>query len=293
MDSRFRGNDALRRYGQTVNQNLYSVRMRASKDGRHLSGAERIVAPDKIDDVLRALVARAMERAGGPDEVLVQVERLKDGPPRALTALDVVTVNVPDVQEGRSAAAVVLQKAGVSHATAEAAVRSLASGPGPSGEIMRGAIIMDAQSGERFERDRSRGVRASRFDWSEAASVEIDRLLAAAGLTHFRTKEALALATKVAHAPGVVAELCWSDEPDYTAGYAASLKTGYVRFPRLKDAGDGSGGRVFFVDRTSLDMDALIRYLQSEAVLVTVPGKCHVAVEPEIFFSQFPPLHQK
>src|SRR5512142_697895 len=266
-------------------QELYSVRMRASRAGRHLSGAERIIAPDKIDEVLRALVARAMERADGPDEVFVKVERLKDGPPRALTALDVVTVNVRDVREGRSAAAVVLQKSGVSRFAAEMAVRSLAGGPGPSGEIMRGAIIMDAQSGERLEQDRSRGVRASLFDWSEAASAEIDRLLNTAGLTHFRTKEALALATKVAHAPGVVAELCWSDEPDYTAGYAASLKTGYVRFPRLKDSGDGSGGRVFFVDRAVLDMNAFMHYLQSETVLVTAPGKCSDAVEPRVYFN--------
>ncbi|HSB35147.1 MAG TPA: 6-carboxyhexanoate--CoA ligase [Nitrospirota bacterium] len=265
-------------------QDLYSVRMRASKAGRHLSGAERIIVPDKIDDVLRAFVARAMERADGPDEVFVKVERLKDGPPRELTALDVVTVNVRDVREGRSAAAVILQKSGVSRSAAETAVRSLAGGPGPSGEIMRGAIIMDAQNGERLEQDRSRGVRVSRFDWSESASVEIDRLLVTAGLTHFRTKEALALATKVAHAPGVVAELCWSDEPDYTAGYAASLKTGYVRFPRLKDPGDTNGGRVFFVDRAVLDLDALMRYLQKEAVLVTATGKCGDAVEPGMNF---------
>jgi 6-carboxyhexanoate--CoA ligase len=268
-----------------MSKDLYSIRMRASRAGRHLSGAERIVAPDKIDDVLRALVARAMERADRPDEVLVQVERLEDGPPRALTALDVVTVNVRDVREGRYAAAVVLQKSGVSRAAAEAAIRSLAGGPGPSGEIMRGAIIMDAQSGERLEQDRSRGVRASRFDWSESASVEIDRLLAATGLTHFRTKEALALATKVAHAPGVVAELCWSDEPDYTAGYTASLKTGYVRFPRLKDPGDVNGGRVFFIDRAVLDLDSLMRYLEEEAVLVTATGKCGDAVEPGAYFS--------
>ena len=269
-----------------MSQELYSIRMRASRAGCHLSGAERIVAPDKIDQVLRDLVARALGRSEGPDEFIVKVERLEDGPPRALTALDVVTVSVRDGREGRAAAAGVLQRAGVSFAAAEVAVRSLANGPGPSGERMRGAIIMDSQSGERLEQDRSRGVRASRFDWSEAGSIEIDRLLTAAGLTHFRTKEALALATKVAHAPGVVAELCWSDEPDYTAGYAASLKTGYVRFPRLKDSGDGSGGRVFFVDRGSLDMEALTRYLQSEAVLVTGAGECRGFLEPDEYFNQ-------
>jgi 6-carboxyhexanoate--CoA ligase len=268
-----------------MNGELYSVRMRASRAGRHLSGAERIVASDKIDEVLRELVARAMRRAALPEEIIVKVELLDEGPLRELTSLDVVTVNVRDVQEGRSAAIRVLQSAGISHGAAETAVRYLSSGPGPSGEIMRGAVIMDARSGERLEPDPKRGVRASRFDWSETASSDIDRRLAAAGLTHFRTKEALALATKVAHAPGVVAELCWSDEPDYIAGYVASLKTGYVRFPRLKDTGDMSGGRVFFVDRGSLDMDALTRYLQKEAVLVTAVGKCGDAMEPEVYFN--------
>jgi 6-carboxyhexanoate--CoA ligase len=227
-----------------------------------------------------------MSRAAVPEEIIVKVELLDDVPLLALAALDVVTINVRDTQEGRSAAKRVLQKAGVSLVAAEAAVRALGRGPGPSGEIMRGAMIIDARSGERLEQDPNRGVRASRFDWSEAASTEIDSRLAAVGLTHFRTKEALALATKVAHAPGVVAELCWSDEPDYSAGYAASLKTGYVRFPWLKDIGDVKGGRVFFVDRASLDMNALTRYLKTEAVLITCTGKCSDVMEPEEYFDQ-------
>ena len=83
--------------------------------------------------------------------------------------------------------------------------------------------------------------------------------LAAIGLTHFRTREALALATKVAHAPGIIAELCWSDDPDYTAGYVASPRIGYVRFPVLKLPDDPRGGRVFFVDRNTLDIEAFIK----------------------------------
>jgi len=264
---------------------LYSVRMRASKSGRHLSGAERIVPRDKIDGVLRDLVARALGRAAVPEEITVTVEHLDDAPLLELAALDVVTINSRDAQEGRCAAKRVLQKAGVSLVASETAIRSLGSGPGTSGEIMRGAMIMDCRSGERLEKDPKRGVRASRFDWSEAASNEIDSRLVAVGLTHFRTKEALALATKVAHAPGVVAELCWSDEPDYTAGYVASLVTGYVRFPWLKDFGDVKGGRVFFVDRASLDMDALTRFLKTKAVLVTAAGNCLGTIEPESYFS--------
>jgi 6-carboxyhexanoate--CoA ligase len=147
-------------------------------------------------------------------------------------------------------------------------------------------MIMDAQTGERLEPDPERGVRASRFDWSDETKEKIRELLAGIGLTHFRTIEALALATKVAHAPGMVAELCWSDDPEYTAGYVASLTTGYVRFPCLKEQGDEKGGRAFFVRREETDMDSLIRYLQTEAVLMVDAGACRPEIDAENFFEE-------
>jgi 6-carboxyhexanoate--CoA ligase len=147
-------------------------------------------------------------------------------------------------------------------------------------------MIMDAETGERLEPDQERGVRASRFDWTEDARVPADQVLSDSGLTHFRIREALALATKVVHAPGVVAELCWSDDPDYTAGYVASIKTGYVRFPFLKQEGDDRGGRAIFINRNALDLTALLHYLQAEAVLINTVGKCSDAVDIELYVSQ-------
>ena len=151
---------------------------------------------------------------------------------------------------------------------------------------MRGAMIMDALTGERLEPDHERGVRASRFDWSEKALESVTGSLASVGLTHFRTREALALATKVAHAPGMIAELCWSDEPDYTAGYVASPDMGYVRFPFLKQQGLSHGGRAFFVQRNGLDLQLLIRYLESAVILVDDTGVCHPAIDPELYFKR-------
>jgi len=139
---------------------------------------------------------------------------------------------------------------------------------------MRGAMIMDAATGARLERDPERGIRVSRFDWSESASQEIDNALAAIGLIHHRTREALALATKVAHAPGLIAELCWSDDPSYGAGYVASKRTGYVRFSCLKQPGDTSGGRVFFVDQQHQDMDSFVSYMEKEPIVISAIGAC-------------------
>lgn len=254
--------------------NLYSIRMRASAGNRHISGAERIVSSDKISSTVQELITRAGRKNVAPEHVVVKIDTIGDMPLRTLTALDVVTLNAPERSTGHAAASRVLQRSGVSRKAADAAIHFLSSGAALSGGNMRGAIIMDAQNAERLEPDHERGVRASRFDWSEEAYKIIDQKLSAIGLTHHRTREALALATKVAHAPGMIAELCWSDDPDYTAGYVASLSVGYVRFPFLKESGDPRGGRVFFVDRSKLDMDALVRYLQTEAVLIDGSGEC-------------------
>ena len=54
------------------------------------------------------------------------------------------------------------------------------------------------------------------------------------------------MASKVASAVGVVAELCWSDDPEYVSFYVASAKYGYKRIPVLKEYGNPIGGRVFF-----------------------------------------------
>jgi len=265
-------------------ERIYSVRMRASRLGKHISGAERIVGPDAIDAVIRELVARARHRSPAPDRISVHVDDLGELAVLGLTALDVVTVGTTDAVTGRAAATRVLQTMGVSPDAADAAVQLLRRGASPSGDVMRGAVIMDVLTGERLERHRERGVRASRFDWDERCGAVMRQRLAELGLCHFRTFEALALATKVAHAPAAVAELCWSDEPDYTAGYVASLKAGYVRFPSLKESGDSKGGRVFFVNAKELDMDSLVRYLEQEPVLIRSAGACRSVSSIDEYF---------
>ncbi len=263
---------------------LYNIRMHASHSGRHISGAERIAAPDQINRIAGEFLARAFDKKLTPDKITITVEGLGSIKPRTLPALDVVSVNIPRIPEGHAAAIQVLQRAGVSEQAAQAAVCLLCRGAAPSGGNMRGAMIMDAQSGDRLEPDQERGIRVSRFDWSEDALARVKLSLESAGLAHHRTLEALALATKVAHAPGMVAELCWSDDADYTAGYAASAGLGYVRFPYLKQQGNPKGGRVFFVNREIVNMDTLITYLETDPVLIAEIGKCRSGIQPDELF---------
>jgi 6-carboxyhexanoate--CoA ligase len=203
-----------------------------------------------------------------------------------LTSLDVTTLETPDYQSGKESAAQVLNFAGVPEMAVASAMEQISRGAALNGANMRGAMIMNAATGERLERDRSRGIRASRFDWTDEALNRAREQLSAVGLTHYRTAEALTLATKVAHAPGIVAELCWSDEPAYTAGYVASLRTGYVRFPFLKQQGDTHGGRALFIDHDRADLDALTDYLEANAVLINAVGSISPAMVPQAFFDR-------
>ena len=90
-----------------------------------------------------------------------------------------------------------------------------------------------------------------------------------ANKNHFN--EAIVLATKVANAPGIVAELCISDDPDYVTGYVGSLELGYVRIMKLKEMGDPNGGRIFLFDSSKASAEECIDFLQKKKVLVRSP----------------------
>lgn len=205
---------------------MYSVRMRASKGERHVSGAERIVEENEIQDTVLSLL------------------------------------DAGDAAAGKDTAKRLLRHLGVPLLCIDKAFSLL-----ENGESMRGAIIMDLE-GERLEPDKNRGIRATRMDITAEASNELRRLLDAAGLSLYYThiSEALVLATKVASVKGTIAELCWSDDPSYTAGYVASKRRGYIRIPHLKKEGDCKGGRVFFVD--NIDLNEYINEIEKCPILV-------------------------
>ena len=249
----------------------YSVRMHASARSRHLSGAERLVPGGGIDNAIGEVLSRAFSKHLYPQRVSITIDDLGPVAPRRLTALDVTPLRVESADQGKQIAIRILRQAGISEAASHQAIDLISRGAALSGGSMRGAMIMDLTTGDRLEQDKDRGVRSTRFDWSEDADPSLQNLLQERGLSHFRTREALALATKIAHGPGVHAELCWSDDPDYCAGYVASIRTGYVRIPVLKQSGDDKGGRAIFIDRQACNLDDLIAYLEREPILVSEP----------------------
>ncbi len=252
---------------------LYSVRMRASCHDRHLSGAERIVPVHAVAETTAALIERALSaHLGPPDKIHCHSEQIDPEAVQYAKLPDVHSYQVASVQEGRLAATQLLLGAGLSADCAARAVATLAGGAGPHGSVMRGAALMDAVNGERLEHDPARGVRVSRMDLLSTCRPEVEALLAVAGLGHHRVLEALVLSGKVLHAPGIVAELCWSDAPDYVTGYVATPQCGYQRISQLKAVGDKRGGRVFFVDQTKVTVSALVDYLERQPLLFDAAG---------------------
>ena len=247
---------------------LYSVKMRSAQGGahelggRHISGAERILPGDQLDYAVLTMLHRAREHERGcADFISLKVEEIKPQEIIYKPLLAFSTCKAATAAEGHRAAVNELVHAGVN---INAAARGLAMLNGLT-DSMRGAMVLDAESGLRIDGMGERGVRASKMDCVDSRGY--DEYLQQTGLTGDHVREALVLASKVAGAEGMVAELCWSDDPNYVTGYVASPLYGYRRIPVMKERGNGVGGRIFFV-RPGTDVAKLINYLEEQVVLI-------------------------
>lgn len=247
---------------------LYSVKMRSSlggthgNGGRHISGAERIVPQDEVEANVLAMLRRARtHERGAADFIQIKVEEVKAPEISYCPLIPMYQMNTKTKEEGRERARKELLRIGISPVAVENGFQELES----LTDSMRGAIVMDALTGERLDDRKERGIRCSNMDCEDTTQYESQ--MKAKGLGGDHPREALVLASKVAYGPGTVAELCWSDDPDYVTGYVGSKKFGYGRITVMKDKGDPVGGRVFFVAHGT-DVAAYEDYMQNQTVLV-------------------------
>lgn len=294
---------------------LYSIRMRAAEGGpheqggHHISGAERLVTKEELEQISSELVHRALTHSKGcADFIRITIDAIPDEAIHRIPCLtiadeqtdghtgEVPTTNhetVAQPTDGKTAVPTTNHETDApttnheattpplplsSHRQAEAlltthtaitpvafrrAVSQLLSLP----ESMRGAMLVDMRTGQRLDPWGQRGVRVSRMSFAdETAAITA---LNAAGYSGVHLEEALVLASKVLSAPGVVGELCISDDPDYTTGYVSYGNT-YHRLHHMKPVGSPLGGRLFFVDATA-DIAAIKNYLETTVTLVNPP----------------------
>ncbi len=237
---------------------LYSIRMRGAEGGpheeggRHMSGAERIVEESNLESVASALIHRALHHSKGKSDFInIRIDAIHNEDIMYVDCIAIEEHESESVQEAHELAKDLLQSV-VNYKAVEQAFTELGQLPGN----MRGAILLDANTGVRLDQDHMRGGRVSHMD---ACGTEIRPM-------NVHMREALVLATKVQSCPGIVGELCWSDDPDYTVGYVACNGV-YHRIPNMKDMGNPIGGRVFFVD-INRPIHEIVDYLENITVLV-------------------------
>ncbi len=238
------------RASRTTNQREY-----------HISGAEGIYEKSAISKIVKAYTERALNHPRGkPDKVVITIEEIKQTPKR-VPILPVSTIKCSSPDKAKNIISQTLANIGVSKKAISNAFKILTAS-----KTMRGASLILKESGTRMEPDKERGVRASRLGIEKSAEKKLSKKLSTMKINTTAVKEALILASKAAGRPEIIAEVCISDDPDYTTGYIASEKFGYLRIPNIKNCGKMHGGRVFFV-KEGVNIKRIIDYLEKTPVM--------------------------
>lgn len=250
--------------------------MRASRQGKrqksevrshqfdeiHISGAEGLYHFSEIPEITKGYSLRALHHPRGrPDKILITIERVMQRPGSA-PLLPHRTVQCGSPDGARKVIRELLLTAGISRKAIHCGMRIVTGRA-----AMHGAALVQSESAVRMEPDSRRGVRVSRLGMLREEERRLSRRLARQGINTTTVKEALILASKVASCGDVLAELCISDDPDYTTGYVASRRFGYMRIPCMKHRGSPGGGRVFFI-KEGADVTRIVEYLERTPVFV-------------------------
>lgn len=253
-----------------MEQKLYNIKMRAArggnhkKGGLHVSGAERIVNEEKIKETVDVLIERALNHSIAKADFLnISIEAIDNKEIKYIRSLPITTIKTDNFLQGRQDLIKLLVKLNLPLSTAHHLIELLVSAP-----PLRGAMLIDVHSLKRLENNLERGIRVTGMDWHEEINGQLSTLLDKHDLNNCHVKEAVALASKVANAPGIIAEICWSDDPHYTAGYLGSKKLGYVRFTHLKPKGLAKGGRIFCFDSRQASLEACFEWLENQIILI-------------------------
>jgi len=234
----------------------------------HVSGAEGMYEEKEIAKIVRKYTLRALShQKGRPDSIVISLEEIKQRP-QSIQSLPVRTLTCRSPLQARGLVRKLLNSYGISDCAINTSFAVI-----DSSNTMRGAALVLSKSGRRKERDKERGIRASRLGISRYAEKILSLNLEEHGINNTTVKEAIILASKVAACRQVKAELCISDDPGYTTGYISSKKYGYVRIPNIKKKGERMGGRVFFIEEDA-DIDSVAGFLEKTPVIINSVSPC-------------------
>lgn len=257
-------------------EKYYSVRMRAAKnksleqEEKHISGGEQLSTFDNINQTVNQLLAKGLTHSKGrPDFMQITCDLINE-PITEVSPLEINTNKVDSVKKGQIIANELLEDAGVPRSILKKTWENISAYLD-----MKGAVLLSIHSGERMDNKINGGIRVSRMDWLESNFEKWSNHYQKSN--NQRMKEALVLASKVSSHPATIAELCWSDDPEYMTGYVASKSLGYQRITQLKEQGDEKGCRIFFVDCLE-SLPSYINYLEKEPVFIQWKEETHTKI---------------
>ncbi len=238
---------------------LFSIKMRASKKENdkdiHISGAEKIIFESDIKNFSTALIERGFHHDKGKADFLnLKITEVKKDDVLYLDALNVETIEVDTLEEGQKEIKRYLHEIGI--VEPDKILNFLSET-----YAMRGAMLLDVDRLVRLEPDPSRGIRATNMD-----QERIKGKIITDEKNHY--EEAVVLATKVVNCPGIIGEICISDDPYYITGYVSSKEIGYRRITKMKEAGSENGGRIFLFRGNKKDAENAVSFLQNQHVIV-------------------------
>lgn len=250
---------------------MWSIRMRASKTDKnikdkeiHISGAEGLFEKKEILKMIKKYIERALKHPKGrSDKIVLTIEKIKERPKR-ISPLPVSTIPCDTPEMAQKIIYQRLSEIGVSKRAINNAFKILTSE-----KTMRGASLINVRTGKRLEPDKERGVRVSRLGIEKTLEKTLIKSFSKMKVPTTTVKEALILASKVASHPSVVAEICISDDPDYTTGYIASKELGYLRITNIKRYNERHGGRVFIIKENS-DIKKIIQFLEKKPIIISI-----------------------
>ncbi len=223
-----------------MKKQMFSVKMRASQDNEHISGAETICEEHDIETAIQHFFRKGFNHQNGKSDFLnLKIEQVKE-PLIQLSALQIIDEQHVDLMK-------LCTENGITKQALERGLDYI-----HDDTRYTGALILSTQTGERLDQTGKRGVRATRFCFNNTREyIQLKE----------RVQDSLSLATILTHHDAVHGELCVSDDMHYTTGYFATKRSGYHRLYNVKEDNSRAGGRIVFVE-DSLNIEDYTEFLE-------------------------------
>lgn len=219
---------------------MYSIKMRASNQQIHISGAETICEFENLEKTIKKYFNKGFYHENGSIDFLnLKIEKIT----KPIQNLESLTI----IQNQNASMEDLANNSGVSDKALKNGFQYI-----ENDISYTGAIVLSAKTGERLDLTENRGIRVTNFAFKDRHKInDISE----------RVKDALSIATCINSFNNVKGELCVSDDLNYTTGYYASPTLGYNRIFNIKKKNTRQGGRIIFVDE-KIDLNNYIVFLE-------------------------------